>query len=384
VFTLRLPWKPPLVVVGDPQHHADRLGSDPGRARAGEARRTVLPLAGAGSPFGADGESHEDVRSRVVPWFAAARVDGWRDELAEMARTEARRWPADRELRLLPRMRTLTTSILVQLVLGIDDPVRARAVVAAIRHLLWTPGNPPLPVPGRDDGVVGRSVDVLFRRRLAWVRRALPDDLDLDLDEWAVVFAAAQEPPAIALTNVVLEAARDRTARARMVAGDHEWLDRFTREVLRVRPPASGALRRLQEPMVLGDVELPAGTTVLASSLLLHRDPIAFPSPHVLDPERWVGRAEALPYFPFGDGARRCLGEVLARAELATVVPAVFAVRDFRVRPRPEPMSVRGTVLVPSRGGRVVDRGAAVVRRAARATVGPEQRRVRRMDPIGA
>jgi cytochrome P450 len=55
---------------------------------------------------------------------------------------------------------------------------------------------------------------------------------------------------------------------------------------------------------------------------------------------------------PFGGGARRCVGELLAQAEIATVLPAVL--NRLRLRPlarRPERMVVRGTVLVPQRGG---------------------------------
>ncbi|HKT83634.1 MAG TPA: cytochrome P450 [Solirubrobacterales bacterium] len=66
--------------------------------------------------------------------------------------------------------------------------------------------------------------------------------------------------------------------------------------------------------------------------------------------ERWLGAGETPPVFlPFGGGARRCLGEALARAEAATVAPAVLrALRLKPLWPRRERMVMRGTALVPT------------------------------------
>jgi cytochrome P450 len=236
VFTIRMTGKPPIVVVAIAELVSDLLGSDPVCAHAGEARRTVLPLVSARSPFGADGEAHEEVRGAVVRYFSAERVATMVPRIRLLADQSAARWPVGRPFRALPRLRTLATTALVRLVLGIDEPARERALVAAIRHLLWTPGNPPLPVPAPDEGPVGKAVGAVFRRRLAWLRRALPDD-GFDLDEWAVVFAAAQEPPAIALTNVLLELARQPDAQERVAQGDAAYLELVVRERFRGRVP---------------------------------------------------------------------------------------------------------------------------------------------------
>ena len=89
---------------------------------------------------------------------------------------------------------------------------------------------------------------------------------------------------------------------------------------------------------------------------LLHRDSGAFREPDAFRPERWRngGQADGT-YLPFGHGARRCLGEHLAHAYFDAIVPAILrAVRVRPLRPKPERMVVRGTILVPHRSIPVV------------------------------
>jgi cytochrome P450 family 135 len=85
------------------------------------------------------------------------------------------------------------------------------------------------------------------------------------------------------------------------------------------------------------------GTNVACPSLLLHRDPRAFPEPDAFRPQRFVdGVAVDAPYLPFGGGARRCLGEALAEAEFRAVLPQALArLRFTRAWPRQERMVVR-------------------------------------------
>jgi len=88
-------------------------------------------------------------------------------------------------------------------------------------------------------------------------------------------------------------------------------------ETLRLYPPAWRIGRHAINDYDVGDHLIPAGSLVLLSQYVMHRDERYFPDPERFDPERWTAEArEARPqfsYFPFGGGARRCIGEGFAR-----------------------------------------------------------------------
>jgi cytochrome P450 len=380
VFTLRFALKGPVVFVAAPEAVAGLLASDPDRARAGEARRTILPQASPRSPFGADGAAHRATRQRMAPAFAPDALAATGPLLRAIAVEHAQRWPVGRPFRLLPRMRTLAIDSFIRTVLAIPDGPRRQALVLAVRRLLWTPGNPPLPLPGDGDGVAGAAGNAVFARRRAPAARLLTQEIErrraagaaggdlLDrlvaaepgadpeaiVDELLVVLMAAQEPPGIALTNVVLELAARPDVAERFTAGDDGARDAIVAEALRLRPAAQAALRRLTVPADVDGHALPAGTVVALPSPLLHRDPGAFPAPDAFRADRFLDGAGQGPYLPFGGGARRCIGEPLARAQFDHVLPALLERLAFRPAwPRPERMVVRGTVLAPHRSGLV-------------------------------
>jgi cytochrome P450 len=84
---------------------------------------------------------------------------------------------------------------------------------------------------------------------------------------------------------------------------------------------------------------------------LVMRDPRFFPDPDRFRPRRWLEMDSTPPLFlPFGGGARRCIGEALALAEVAAIVPTVLELVRLRpLWPREERQVLRGTVLVPHR-----------------------------------
>ena len=379
VFTLRLAFAGEAVVVAEPEAVAELLDADPQRAEAGAARRAVLPLASSRSVFGGDGEVHQGLRGCLAAPFSPEAMAGREERMAAIAECHVAAWPRRRPLQLLSRLRTLVDDVYVRLLLGVEEEARVERLVDALGAMLRVPGNPPLPPPDEGEGPLGAAVAALAARRRAPLRRELAAEIEsrpeggagrndvIDcllaaaprlsvgemVDEIETTLMAAQEPPSIALAWLLDALARHpELAEDYLAAGPGSPLREVVLwESMRLRPSALAVLRRLREPMRVGDYELPAATNMLVPLPLIHRDPRFFERPEAFRPERWLGAGEAPPvYLPFGGGVRRCLGEALARSEVATIVPVVLrALRLAPLWPRRERMVMRGTALVPHR-----------------------------------
>ena len=106
------------------------------------------------------------------------------------------------------------------------------------------------------------------------------------------------------------------------------YVEMVLAEAMRLYPPAWAMGRYARADFQLGDFFLPAKTTVLMSQFITHRDPRFFPDPLRFDPERFTpenkARRARLTYFPFGAGARQCIGESFAGME-STLLLATLA-----------------------------------------------------------
>jgi pentalenene oxygenase len=127
---------------------------------------------------------------------------------------------------------------------------------------------------------------------------------------------------------------------------------RFLMEVLRLYPPVWITCRKALSEVTLGERVLPAGTQVMFSSYLLHRDPDRYPDPHRLDPDRWLTTrptAQDASYIPFGAGARGCVGEAFAWQELEILLGAVAREWHLSLWPGSRVRAAPHTTLHPQR-----------------------------------
>jgi cytochrome P450 len=104
----------------------------------------------------------------------------------------------------------------------------------------------------------------------------------------------------------------------------------------------------------LGGHTLPANTKLFLTNWLIHRSPDHWADPDRFDPDRWEsGGSEANPigghhFFPFGQGARMCVGMPFALAYLKTALATILS--RFRVevdRSRPYQPSYFFGVMIP-------------------------------------
>ncbi|MFI5533409.1 cytochrome P450 [Kitasatospora sp. NPDC051853] len=98
-------------------------------------------------------------------------------------------------------------------------------------------------------------------------------------------------------------------------------------EVLRLHA-VTMLMRRTVAPVELAGTVIPVGTEVAFSLYAVHQHPVHYPDPRRFDPDRDRPR-EA--FFPFGAGARQCIGDAVARAELTVTLVALL--RRWRFHP---------------------------------------------------
>ena len=164
-------------------------------------------------------------------------------------------------------------------------------------------------------------------------------------DEALTILLAGHETTANALTFCLWLVARHQDVQARMAAlvdqvcgtrlpeaADFprlKYLEQVFAESMRLYPPAWVVARTAMEPYTMRTGEqIPRGAHLLASQLVVHHDPRWWLDPKRFDPERFTDAAKAtrpkFAYFPFGGGARYCIGEGFAWTEgvlmLATVL----------------------------------------------------------------
>ncbi len=123
------------------------------------------------------------------------------------------------------------------------------------------------------------------------------------------------------------------------------YTERVLAEAMRLRPPAWTVGRLAKADYEACGYRIPAGSLILLSQFVTHTDARFYPEPERFDPERWTPEARqarpAYAYFPFGGGARRCIGEGFAWMEgvlvLATLAARwrVHLVPDQRIEMQP-------------------------------------------------
>ena len=117
-------------------------------------------------------------------------------------------------------------------------------------------------------------------------------------------------------------------------------------ESLRLYPPAWAMGRYARNDFTLGEYFLPARTTVLISQFITQRDPRYFPDPLRFDPDRFSAEGKArrtkFTYFPFGAGARQCIGESFAWMEGVLILATLAQKWKLRLDPghriEPQPL----------------------------------------------
>src|SRR6201993_4394079 len=120
VFALRVPpYADNLVVFNRPEHIKEIFAADPADLHAGEGNQILGPVMGEHSVLLTDEDEHARARRLLMPAFNGASLRGYRDLVAEIARTEVDRWATSAEVPAHDRMNALTLEAIMGGVFGL-------------------------------------------------------------------------------------------------------------------------------------------------------------------------------------------------------------------------------------------------------------------------
>jgi cytochrome P450 len=363
----------------------------------GQALQETKRILGEGL-LTSEGDLHLRQRRLMQPLFHRRRLGEYGEEMVECAAALQARW-RDGDIRdMHDEMTRLTLAVVGRVLFAADLEGEAAEVGSALtdameslqRFMLPFYGAlERLPLPGpRRVRASRRRLDLTIYRLLA-ARRANPGGVDLlsllleardeqgepmpdaqVRDEAMTIFLAGHETTAVTLTWTWMLMSRHPAAEARLheeldaVLGARApavedlsgltYTDMVLREALRLYPPAWLIGRRALEDVELGGYLVPAGSIVILSPWVTHRDARFFDEPLRFDPDRWTGQAEArhpgFTYFPFGGGIRRCIGESFALMEAKLLLASIAQRWRLRLDPG-QPVDVLPRITLRPRYG---------------------------------
>ncbi len=308
---------------------------------------------------------HTRQRRLVQPAFHRQRLVGYAATMIEYAARTRDRWQDGQTFDVAVEMMRLTLAVVAKTLFSADVEAEAAAIgesLTAVLHLFDLVMMPfsqvverlPLPSVRRFEQGKKRLDEIIYR--IIDERRRSGDDtgdlLSMLLlaedeegtggmsnrqvrDEALTLFLAGHETTANALTWTWYLLSQNPDAEKKLHAELDEVLagrtpvpEDFARlpyteavfaESMRLYPPAWGVGRMALKHYEAGGYQIEPGDIVLMSQYVVHRDPRWFPDPERFDPDRWTQDKRAarpkFSYFPFGGGARVCIGEHFAWME---------------------------------------------------------------------
>ncbi len=356
----------------------------------------ITTLIGNGLSF-LDGDTHRQHRALIQPALHARTIGRFFAAMEQAAAEHIATWVAVGRLRMFMGFKQLSFALAAQLILGLNA-AEARQVeppFATFTRGLFAP--PAWRVPGlpyHSAWLAGQSLRRTLRE-VVIAHRAVPHDTVLGMliearnehgqglndaelvDELLVLLWAGHDTITSLMTWVVYEllhhqdiAEKLRDEQARVVGNgplemahlrQFPLLDRVLRETERLHPPAPGGFRGVVESFEYGGYHIPAGWTVMYSSLFTHRMPELWHDPERFDPARFEPeRNEGHKPFHligFGAGPRVCVGLAFAQMQMRIVLSQLLR----RTRLTLVPGQRFRTVSVPTampKDGLIVDVGA--------------------------
>jgi cytochrome P450 len=303
-----------------------------------------------------------------MPAFQGERMHVYGEFIRELVGRVLDQWPLGRRFELHHQVQEITLDIILRIVLGHAEGPAYERLRGSVARFLWAVSSPSALLFSHPEGTVAfRSLQESLGRLSPWgyvahrfreidellfaepARRrprlggedvlammiAARDERGSSLDDRALrdelltfILAGHETSAALLAAAVfrllahpdVLAQVRDEVAG---VAGEGpiepqrvaelRYLDAVLKETLRLQPVVPTVMRYVEAPMRFGSRDYPGGIYVAPCSYLVHHRPDVWREPLRFEPRRFLDDKPSLStYFPFGGGARHCIGMAFA------------------------------------------------------------------------
>jgi cytochrome P450 len=356
-----------------PQLIEDLLLRDAGRHHRGLVMQRAKMVLGQGL-LTSEAPLHLRQRRLAQPAFHRQRIAAYGQTIATYAEEMSIRWESGTVMDLHPEMLLLAVRIVGKTLFDTNVETEVQQIAEAVDSFM---GFLPLaflpfpevilnlPLPAMKRIRQGQAyLDGLIYRMIAERRKDPRDRGDLlsmllaavdteegtggmtdkqVRDECVTVMLAGHETTANALSFALWELARNPDVQERLyqecravlgprapAAEDYGRLTYAAQvfaETIRIYPPVWVTARTAVEAYEYRGITIPRGAILLAPQIVAHRDPRFWDEPLRFDPRRFTEENKAgrprFRYFPFGAGARQCIGEGLAWMEGVLILASV-------------------------------------------------------------
>ena len=397
-FTFSTPMQGPIVVTGALAGIREIFGANPD-VYSSNAAKIMGPILGDGSVLILEGTAHRRARKLLAPPFHGDRMRAHGHLMRDVTLERSAALTPGVKFVVQDIAQAISLDIILQTIFGVRGSERMARFDRAVRELMGSLGPfITFSFMRHSFGGIGPWAKFLRRRAnlVALVNEEIADRRAHDspredilsmllaaryddgaamtdahvFDQLLTLVAAGHETSTITTAWVfhwlhrhpdVLERV---TAEIDSLGRDADpdaisrlpYLEAVLQETLRLYPVVPVASRLLNQPFELMGHTLPAGVSVGAATGLVHYREDIYPEPTRFRPERFVGKTYGpTEYFPFGGGARRCLGASFAMYEAKVVLATLL--RTIRVRAfddKPVPPAMRAAGVGPGRDVKMV------------------------------
>lgn len=398
-FTVRMFNVPPMVFFTEPSAIKQIFTGDPQKLHAGQAMKVFELILGPSSLLLLDESRHMRERKLLLPPFHGAGMRLYGEIMWQIVDRSIGAWPVGAAFPIHPSLKAITLEVILRVVFGVDEGPRLARLRALVRDALRIlDGSNPL----RNIWIWRRFASLrselreLLREEVSR-RRAMPPSEKTDVmsllvvardedgqhmtdeeirDEMITLLVAGHETTSALLAWVihrllehpkVLATAQAEVATVVGIGRDTpaptveqvarlSYLDAIIKETARLNPVVPIVVRQLKSDLRIGNTSMPAGCIAAPCIYLVHRRPDLWNEPEVFDPTRFLGgRVDPYTFFPFGGGARHCVGAAFATYEMKIMLARMMSRLDLRRgADRPVRTVRRGLLLCPSQDLRVI------------------------------